>query len=120
MKNKNLIIIISVIICLPLLLGCAKPPKYYGEYISTTDANRSVELLEFNIPKRKGKASFQNVAFPTLGLETYSAQNIDFEVIKKNGKVLTFVCIVNDKTVSGTLNLESATVILDGHTYIKT
>lgn len=120
MKNKKLIIIISVIICIPLLLGCAKPPKYYGEYVCTIDADRSVELLEFSIPKRKGKASFKNVLLPTLGLETYSTKNINFEVIKKSGKMLTFVCIVSGETVSGTLDLESITVVLDGHTYIKT
>lgn len=119
MKNKKQIIILAIIMCISLLLGCAKTSKYYGIYVCSTDSSRSVELIEFSIPHRRGKANFKNTAVPKFGIKNFSAKNVTFEVNKKTGRVLAFVCEIDGQTVSGTLDLDKITVSIDGYTYVK-
>jgi hypothetical protein len=120
MKAKKLFIIIVIILCVTCVFSGAKRSKFYGTYICASDPSCSIELLDFSIPHRKGKAHFKNAKIPKYGIQNHSQFNVPVEVYSKEGKVLHFRSILDSQVISGTLDLGTKTVNIGGCIYIKT
>lgn len=120
MKLKKLFIILIIILCVSCVFSGAKRSKFYGTYVSASDPSCTIELLDFSIPQRKGRAHFKNAKLPRYGIKNHSEFDVPVEVYRKDGKVLSFRSILNSQVISGTLDLNTKTVNIGGCVYIKT
>lgn len=120
MKLKKLFIILIIILCVSCVFSGAKRSKFFGTYVSTQDPSCTIELLDFSIPHRKGRAHFKNAKIPRYGIRNHSQFNVPVEVYRKDGKVLSFRSMLNSQVISGTLDLTTKTVNIGGCIYVKT
>ncbi|MDD4315614.1 MAG: hypothetical protein PHC84_00475 [Clostridia bacterium] len=119
MKLKKILIIIIIISCVTCFFTGAKHSKYYGTYVCTSDPSCTIELLDFSLPHRKGKAHFKNIKLPRYGIKSHSQFNVPVEVYRKDGKVLSFRSMLDSHVISGTLDLNTKTVNIGGCIYVK-